>query len=89
MLTLGLLNDLVCLLLGGIDELIATLQKLSSTLELLGQRLTDCIQNFNGIALVDQTTATEGNATALEKNILQLIQMIEDNQASVVHVTGV
>tara|TARA_B100001939_G_scaffold312478_1_gene295675 strand:+ start:1983 stop:2963 length:981 start_codon:yes stop_codon:yes gene_type:complete len=89
MLTLGLLNDLVCLLLGGIDELIATLQKLSSTLNLLGQRLTDCIQNFDGITFVDQTTATEGNATALKKNILQLIQMIEDNQASVAHVTGV
>ena len=89
MLTLGLLNDLVCLLLGGIDELIATLQKLSSTLNLLWQRLTDCIQNFDGITFVDQTTATEGNATALKKNILQLIQMIEDNQASVAHVTGV
>ena len=42
-----------------------------------------------GIALVHQTPATERNATALQKDILQLIQMVEDSEASVAHVTGV
>ena len=57
--------------------------------DLSGQCGSHSIHQLNGILLIDQPTATEGNATALEKNILQLIQMIEDNQASVAHVTGV
>ncbi|QNI42345.1 hypothetical protein SynA1528_01314 [Synechococcus sp. A15-28] len=88
-LTLGLLNDLISLLFGRGDELVPSLQQLSSPLNLFGQSVPNGIQDFNGITLVHQTPATERNATALKKDILQLIQMVEDSEASVAHVTGV
>ena len=88
-LTLGLLNDLISLLFGCGDELVPSLHQLSSPLNLLGQGVPNGIQNFDGITLIHQTPATERNATALQKDILQLIQMVEDSEAGVAHVTGV
>ena len=88
-LPFGLLNDLVRLLLCRIDEFVASLQQLRGAFNLLRQGLAHCVEHFDGITLVDQTPATERNATALEKDILQLIQMVEDSEASVAHVTGV
>ena len=64
MLTLGLLNDLVCLLLGGIDELIATLQN-----EAPNSLATNGLDpESDGITFVDQTTATEGNDCPQEEH---------------------
>ena len=88
MLTLGLLNDLRRLLLGCIDEFIAFFDQFDSDFDFPRQGIADRIQQFNRIVFVDQTTAAERDPTALEKNILELIQMIEDNQASVAHVNG-
>ncbi|CRY92114.1 hypothetical protein SynWH8103_01385 [Synechococcus sp. WH 8103] len=88
-LPFGLLNDLFRLLLCRIDEFVTSLQQLGGAFELLRKGLAHCVEHFDGITLVDQTPATEWNTTSLEKDILQLIQMVEDSEASVAHVTGV
>ena len=87
-LALSLLNDLLRLLTGRVDELIAAVEQLSGPLHLLGHRLADGIKHLDRIPFIDKPATGEGKATSLQHDFFQLIELIEDGEPGVTHVTG-
>ena len=86
-LTLGLFNDLLGVSAGGVDELVPAIQKFGGPLQLLRQFIADGIQQLDGIRFVDQTSAGEGQPAALQHNFLQLVELIENGEPDVVHLS--
>ena len=87
-LALRLLDDLLSLLTGRVDELIATVEQLARSLHLLRQRLPNGIEHLHGVPFVDETATGERKTTSLQNNFFQLIELIEDGEPGVTHVTG-
>ena len=86
-LTLGLLNNLFGVPAGGVDELVPAIKQLDGPLQLLWQFIADGIQQLNGIGFVDQSSAGERQPTALQHNFFQLIELIENGEPDVVHLS--
>ena len=86
-LTLGLLNDLFGAPAGGVDELVPPIKQFDGPLKLLRKTVPHGIQQLNGIGFVDQTSAGEGQSTAFQDNFLQLIELIENGEPDVVHLS--
>ena len=83
-LLLRLLNDLSSLLLRGRNEFVTLLR------ELIGARLsrksvTSNIKQFGGILFVDQAATAERNAAALEQDLLQLVELVENRKPYLAH----
>lgn len=72
-----LVDDLLGLLAGLGDELLLLVQQLLGLGELGRQGLAHGIHRFNGVLLIHQTAAAEGNARAVQHDFLQLVQLIE------------
>ena len=49
--------------------------------------LPDGIQELNGIGFVHQTSAGERKSTAFQNNFLQLVELIENGEPDVVHLS--
>ena len=86
-LALGLLNNLFRVLARGVDELIPPINQLCGPFEFLRQSLPDGIQELNGIGFVHQTSAGERKSTAFQNDFLQLIELIENGEPDVVHLS--
>jgi hypothetical protein len=86
-LALSLFNDFVCILAGGVDELVAPINQLGGPLQISWQSLSYGIEKLNCICFVDQTTSGEGESTAFQNNFLQLVELIENGEPDVVHLS--
>ena len=86
-LALGLINDLLCALAGGVDELVAPINQLGGTLKICWQSLPYGIEKLHGICFIHQTSAGERESTAFQNNFLQLVELIENGEPDVVHLS--
>ncbi|QNJ20032.1 hypothetical protein SynA1825c_01729 [Synechococcus sp. A18-25c] len=87
-LLLSRVDNLISLTAGCSDEVIAFLQQLIGVSHLTRHRFTDGIENLNGVLLVHEPPATEGNATALQHDLLELIELVDDGEADLAHRDG-
>jgi hypothetical protein len=87
-LLLGVVDDLVSLASGRGDELVPFLQKLIRLSHLSGHGFANGIQQLNGVLLVDEPPAAEGNATALQHDLLELIELVEYGEPDLAHRDG-
>jgi len=72
----GLGQDLIGLLTRLIDERLPLEEQFLGLSQLAGQGLPQGIHQLDGLLLIDQSSATEGNPAALEDEILDLVQLI-------------
>ena len=84
-LLLRLLNDLLSLLLRSRNEFVTLLQELIGLPDLSRKGVTNGIKQFNGILFVDQAATTERNAAALEQDLLQLVELVENRKPYLAH----
>ena len=87
-LSLSLLNDVVSLLSCIADKTVAPFQQFRRALNFLRQRFTHGIKNFHGIRFIHHSAAAEWKTAPFENHFLQLIQLIENVEPDVAHLTG-
>ena len=76
-LALALGNDFLCLGAGFFDELLALADQLHRLVQLHRQGIAQGVDHFNGILFVYQPTAAEGDAAALQHDVLELVELFE------------
>jgi hypothetical protein len=74
-------HDLLGLLAGLLHEAVALADQLVGMGDLAGQRLPQRIHHLDGVLLVDEAPAAEGDATAVQDDVLELVQLIENGDA--------
>ena len=84
-LATGLADDLLGLLPRLDQERLLLAQQLHRPLHLAGQGLAHGVEDLDGIGLVHQPPAREGNPGALENNLLELIELVKHLQTGLVH----
>ncbi len=84
----GLADDLFSLLAGLNQKRLFLPQQLHRTLHLARQGLAHRIEDLDGIGFVDQPSAREGNPSALENDLFELIELVKHLQSGLVHGSG-
>ena len=87
-LLLGFVDDLVGLSSGSGNELITLLEQLIGLLDLAGHCFSDRVKQLNSILLVNEPSAAEGNATSLQHDLLELVELVEYGEPDLAHRCG-
>ena len=84
----GLADDLLSLLAGLDQKRVFLAQQFHRPFHLTGQGLAHGIEDLDGIRFVHQPSAREGNPSALENDLLELIELVKHLQSGLVHGLG-
>lgn len=82
----GLTENLLGLVAGLLDEALPLAQQILGLGNLVGQGGAEGVHRFDGVLLIHQTSATEGDAAAFENDVLELIELVENGDARLAHV---
>jgi hypothetical protein len=84
----GLGHDLAGLLAGLLDLLLPVAEKGVGLGDLGRKGFPKGIQHVLGVLLVDQTSAREGDPTAIEEHLLELVQLFKHGEWTLGHLKG-
>ena len=87
-LAAGLHHDLFGLLAGLGNEGVALRQQLLGLLQLRRQPLAHSLHHFDGVLLIHQPAAAEGNARAVEHDLFKLVELFQHADPILGHLIG-
>ena len=87
-LLLGFVDDLVGLCARSGNELIPLLEQLVSLLDLSGHGFTHRVKQLNSILLIHEPSTTKGDATSLQHDLLELVELVEYGEPDLAHRCG-
>ena len=67
------------------DELLPLANQLHGLFQLLGEAIPQRIHHLNGVLLVDEPSTAEGDATAFQHDLLELIKLVERGDGGLSH----
>jgi hypothetical protein len=84
----SLAEDLLSLLAGLLDEAFSLMQQILGLGDLDRQGSAKGVHRFDGVLLIHQAAATEGDAAAFENDVLELVELVENGDGRLAHVIG-